>query len=135
MSQPLVLACLLVVSASALAQAGAAVTQDQGPFRARAVIEPELQQAMLAALPGARLPAYLVMTSQLTPQDLEPSTRGLHGREQRHAVAAALQAHANSTQGAARAALQEAVAADRASDVHFLWMGNAIVFTAEAAVI
>jgi subtilisin family serine protease len=99
------------------------------------VVSAELRAAMQAAQGGERVQAYLVMADQLTPEALEPVARGLSGRAQRKAVADALKAHAGVSQRAARNLIGTAVAAGRAADVRVLWMGNAILFSAEPVVI
>ena len=120
---------LLSVLFGVLAQARA----QQAASSAR--VAPELRQAMDAAAPGEPVRAYLVMSSQLGERDLAPVTRGVHGRAQRQAVAQALKTHAAATQTAARAVLTQAVAAGEATGVRVLWMGNAILFSAQPAVI
>jgi subtilisin family serine protease len=120
-------AALAVLFATVVASRAAALGDD--------VVSIELRAAMASADPGEHVPAYLVMSDQLTQRALEPVTRGLGTRARRTAVADALRAHATATQAAARAVLQQAVAAGHASDVELLWMGNAVVFAAEPSVI
>jgi subtilisin family serine protease len=101
----------------------------------RDVVAPELRAAMAQAAPGVRLPAYVVMADQLTAAVLAQEVRGLTGRARRAAVAQALQAHADASQPAVRALLASAQADGRAGAIGVLWMGNAVTFEAEPAVI
>lgn len=126
--RPLALAgALLVIAATASAQR----VQQASAQR----IAPELAAALRVAAPGEQVRAYLVMSSQLGAAQLEPLGRGLPRRAQRQAIAQSLQAHAATTQQAARAVLAQAVAEGTASHVDVLWMGNAILFSAQPAVI
>ena len=144
-SGPARLAPLLLALASSLAAPATPAAAQQpvpaepalaaAPRGAHPRIAPELTQAMQAAAPTEPVRAYLVMSSQLGPAALEPVTRGLRGRAQRQAVAQALKTHAQTTQLAARALLDQAVAGGEASDVRVLWMGNALLFSARPAVI
>lgn len=102
---------------------------------AQATVAPELQAALAAAGPGQRVPAVLVMADQPSLERVRTATRGLHGRELRAAVAGLLRRHAAASQAAPRALLDEAAARGRAARVRELWLGNALVFEAEPAVI
>jgi subtilisin family serine protease len=117
----------------ATALCSGAVAQDARD--ADAVVSSELRAAMVEAGSDGEVQAYLVMRSQLTPSELAPVTRGLAGRAQRAALAGALKAHAAGSQAEARTVLDAAVAAGRANDVRVLWMGNALVFSAQPSVI
>ncbi len=105
------------------------------PALAQVTLAPELRAAMDAAAPGERVPAYLVMADQPALPAVQAATRGLHGRPLRAAVAGLLRRHADASQRAVRALLDAAVAQGRAARVRVLWMGNALVFAAEPAVI
>ncbi|HEX5010569.1 MAG TPA: S8 family serine peptidase [Planctomycetota bacterium] len=102
---------------------------------AQDVLAPELREAMAAAAPGARVPAYLVMRDQLTLQQVQDATRGLHGRPLRAAVTAVLEQHAAESQAGVRALLDGAVARGDAAAVQVLWMGNGVVFEAKPEVL
>jgi subtilisin family serine protease len=99
------------------------------------VVAPELSQALAVAASGEHVGAYLVMTDQLARHDLHAVTRGLSRKPLRQAVAEALKAHAARSQQDVRAVLDEALTAGTASRVETLWMGNAVVFSAERSVI
>jgi subtilisin family serine protease len=99
------------------------------------IVAPELRAAMAVAAPGARLPAYVVMRDQLSGSELEHLAAGLHRRARRAALTQALQEHAAASQRDVRAVLDAAQAAGQAGAVSELWMGNAVVFEAEPAVI
>jgi len=102
---------------------------------AQDVLAPELREAMAAAAPGARVPAYLVMRDQPTLQQVQDATRGLHGRPLRAAVTTLLQQHAQQSQAGVRALLDAAVASGDAAEVQILWMGNGVVFEARPDVL
>src|SRR5262245_21179874 len=102
---------------------------------AQDVLAPELREAMAAAAPGARVPAYLVMRDQPTLQQVQDATRGLHGRPLRAAVTALLKQHAQQSQAGVRALLDAAVARGDAAEVQILWMGNGVVFEARPEVL
>src|SRR5262245_40258782 len=99
------------------------------------VVAPELRAAMAAAAPGARLPAHVVRADQLAPAELERLAHGLHRRARRAALTQALQQHAAASQRDVRVLLDAAQAAGTAGAVSILWMGNAVIFEAEPAVI
>jgi subtilisin family serine protease len=99
------------------------------------IIAPELAHALAGAAATEHIDAYLVMSDQLSREQLLPVTRGLSRRPLRQAVASALKEHADRTQTAVRAVLDEALASGAASRVDSLWMGNAVVFSAEPSVI
>jgi len=113
----------------------AALVHLAAPAAGRDVVASELRAAMAAAAPGARLPAYAVMSDQIPLATLQQQVVGLHGRPRRAAVAQRLAAHGQASQREARALLDAAVAAGRAGAVEVLWMGNALLFEAEAPVI
>jgi subtilisin family serine protease len=119
--RPLCLALLLSAAAAPLAAAGDAVA-------------PELRAA-LAGAPGARVPAYLVMKDQLGLDEVQLRTRGLRRQALSREVVKLLKAHADESQAAVRAVLDEAVAQGGASEVQQLWVGNALIFSADAATI
>jgi subtilisin family serine protease len=101
----------------------------------RDVVSAELREAMASAAPGTRLSAYAVMGDQVPGAVLARQVAGLRGRPRRAAVAQLLRAHAAHSQAAARALLDEAVQAGDAGAIEVLWMGNALLFEAEAPVI
>jgi len=101
----------------------------------RDIVLPELRAAMMAAAPGARLPAYVVMADQLPGPELERLARGLHRRARRATLTQVLQEHASASQRDVRTLLDAAQAAGQAGAVSVLWMGNAVLFEAEPAII
>jgi subtilisin family serine protease len=100
-----------------------------------ALIDADLAAAMAAVGPGEQIDVYLVLAEQLDPLDLAATFAGLAPRERRAAIAQRLQSHAAETQAGLSARLDQAVAAGRATRRDILWMGNALVFSAEPGVL
>jgi len=82
-----------------------------------------------------QVPVYLVMADQLDAGRVTETLGGVQQRARRGAVITRLRQHAATTQAAVRATLAAAQAAGRASDVRELWIGNALVFSAQPDVI
>jgi len=100
-----------------------------------ASIDNDLAAAMAAALPGEQIDVYLVLADQLAPLDLAAEFAALPPRERRVAITRSLRNHAAETQAGLSARLDQAVSAGRATRRDILWMGNALVFSAEPAVL
>ncbi len=113
----------------------ASLTMLAAPAAGRDVVSAELRAAMAEAAPGTRLPAYAVMSAQIPGESLAREVAGLRGRARRAAGAQRLVAHSQQTQVEARALLDAAAAAGQAGAIEVLWMGNALLFEAEAPVI
>jgi subtilisin family serine protease len=99
------------------------------------VIDPYLRDRLARAAAGEKVPAYLVMHNHLTLEALDEICRGLSPRERRARVSQELQDYSAKSQADLRQYLDQAVSRGRATRVSYLWMGNAIVFEADAAII
>jgi subtilisin family serine protease len=97
------------------------------------VLQPYLGAQMTASLQSERLSAYLVMQEHLTLESLEKTCQGLSPRDRRPLVADQLKAFAAESQHEVREFLLTAEMAGRAEVRCYLWMGNAIVFEADAS--
>jgi subtilisin family serine protease len=124
---PVHLALLVVAAALLLAPVRAVTAQD--------ALDGELRTAMAAAAPGERLAVSLVMADRLAPRELATLAPSATPRQRRALVAARLREHAASSQAGVRALLDAAVADGRARLRSVLWMGNALLFEAEAPVL
>lgn len=114
---------------------GAAALLSFSAAKADEIIHPELRKRMTASRPGQAVDCYLVMKDQLTLEYFSPKTRGMSPRAARRIVAEELKRHAAWSQADVRALLECEVEAGRCEIIDFLWMGNAVLLSAEPSTI
>ncbi|MFT7463074.1 MAG: subtilisin family serine protease [Pseudohongiellaceae bacterium] len=122
------------------AMSWAPVGQAQSPSLLKAssrpaAIDTDLFEAMVEAAPGEQIDVYLVLSEQLSPSQLRQGDTDVSPRERRKGIAQRLAAHADETQAGLRAQLDQAAAAGQATFRDVLWMGNAMLFSAEPALL
>jgi subtilisin family serine protease len=136
--------CASGVFATAVANGSWTTTHDD-------VLDPALREAIASADDREKIAAYLVMADQLSGGELERRARASSAglidgpgkatspasvaRTRRRLVAEMLKAHAQSTQRPLRSVLAAAQKSGQAELIDVLWMGNALFFRAEPAVL
>ena len=121
------------MAASQVAPQGASRTAL--PAQRPSTIDADLFEAMAEAAPDEQIDVYLVLIDRLSPTALSAGLDALPKRERRSQITQRLTAHAAVSQADLRALIDQAVAEGRASHGDILWMGNAILFSGEAALL
>ncbi len=102
---------------------------------AQSVIDPILREQMEQGSQEALHECYLVHQDQLQASDLEPLVRRVPRADRHRIVADALKAHCQRSLEEARQVLRQAEQFGRARLHDELWMGNALIFAAQPAVL